>query len=466
MKYKKNHIAIPSVLKKMSEIFSASGYNAYLVGGAVRDIFMGHEPHDYDIATNATPQQVMKIFRRTVPTGIAHGTVTVLLWDYKIEVTTFRTESDYSDGRHPDSINYAATIEEDLSRRDFTMNAIAVDLKDGSVVDPFNGQTAIAKKIIETVGSAKERFSEDGLRPVRAIRFAAQLGFTLEEKTYRELFEKETLDSTAKISVERFRDEFLKMLATEKPSTALRLLEETGIMKIFLPEMLDGRNCTQQDVRGFHQFDVMDHCYYACDGAAVTENLFVRLAALFHDIGKPASRTTEIIDGNEIIHFHGHENIGEKITQKVLTNLKFPNATVNAVSHLVKEHMFYYEPNWSDAAVRRFIVRVGENALEDLYAVRLADISGMHNVPPVPASPSVQSLLELKKRVESELKSQTALSLKDLAVNGRDLMTLGIPGGKQMGFILDKLFEAVLEDPKQNTKDTLLKIAQNLANVM
>lgn len=464
MKYMKNHIAVPKVLKKMNEIFSGAGYKSYLVGGAVRDILMGKNPHDYDVATNATPQQVMKIFKKVIPTGIAHGTVTVLIWNYKIEVTTFRTESDYTDGRHPDNISYAATIEEDLSRRDFTMNAIAVDLSDGKIVDPFEGRSAILNKTIATVGSAAERFEEDGLRPVRAIRFAAQLQFALDENTKAELFKKSTLDSSRKISIERFRDEFLKMLSAPKPSVALRLLEETGLMEIFLPEFLPCRGSIQADFRGYHEFDVMDHCFYACDGAAITDDLHVRLAALFHDIGKPVVRTVEKTDDGELYHFYKHEAASAKITHAALTRLKFSNATIEAVTHLVAEHMFHYDPLCNDAAVRRFMVRIGEKSLNDIYGVRLADMAGMHNVPPVYDSPAVQRLFELEKRVEDELKKQSALSIKDLAVNGRDLMEIGIKPGKDMGRILQELFETVLDDPAQNEKQTLLKIAKNIAD--
>lgn len=460
MKYIKNHIALAPVLKKMNEVFSASGYQAYLVGGAVRDILMGKQPHDYDVATDAQPQDVMKIFKRVIPTGIAHGTVTVLLWDYKIEVTTFRTESDYTDGRHPDSISYAATIEEDLSRRDFTMNAIAANLKDGSIVDPFGGRETIAKKIIATVGSPSDRFAEDGLRPVRAIRFASQLGFAIDEKTLAELSSEQTLASASKISIERFRDEFMKMLATEKPSVAIRLLENTGLAKIFLPELMPCRNCIQADYRGFHEFDVMDHILYACDGSKITENLHIRLAALFHDVGKPAVRTVEVTEQGELYHFYKHEAAGEKITRAALTRLKFPNSTVEAVSHLVAEHMFHYEPGWSDAAIRRFIVKIGYDAMDDLYGVRIADMTGMHNTAPLPDSPAIQRLLELEKRVAQEQKKQTALCTKDLAVNGNDLMALGIPKGKEIGNILRELLECVLDDPSQNQKDVLIGMAK------
>ena len=226
------NLKIPQPLKKMNEIFQANGYEAYLVGGAVRDMIRGKDASDWDVATNAQPEQVIKIFRKVIPTGIAHGTVTVLFMGHSIEVTTYRTEADYSDGRHPDSVNFAGTIEEDLSRRDFTMNAIAASLEDGRLVDPFAGQEDIKNKTIRTVGNPYDRFNEDGLRPIRAIRFATQLGFSITPETMAAI--PASLEKTASISVERFREEFIKILKSPEPSVGLKLLEETGILKIFI----------------------------------------------------------------------------------------------------------------------------------------------------------------------------------------------------------------------------------------
>ncbi len=367
-------IKIDPLLKDFSSHFEKAGFKAYLVGGAVRDIFLHKKPHDFDVATNATPQDVTKLFKTVIPTGFEHGTVTVHFEGKQIEVTTFRTESGYSDGRHPDSVNYAATIEEDLARRDFTINAIAADLRDGSIADPFDGRKDIKKKIIRTVGNAHERFMEDGLRPVRCLRFAIKLGFSIEKYTYSEIFDKKILAKVASISVERFRDEFEKMLESDKPSVALQMMEETGITAIFIPELLKGRLCIQSDYRGFHDFDVLNHLYYACDGAPASK-LNVRLAALFHDIGKPDCK--KIIDDS--ITFYNHERLGAELTRQILTRLKFSNAMINNVCHLIAEHMFNYEPNWTVSAVRRFIIRVGQENLEDLYDLRIADIYGMHN---------------------------------------------------------------------------------------
>ena len=338
-------LKIPPVLKKMNSIIQDAGFEAYLVGGAVRDMIRGKAASDWDLATNAQPEQVISIFHKVIPTGIAHGTVTVLFMGHSIEVTTYRTEADYSDGRHPDSVNYAGTIEEDLSRRDFTMNAIAASLDDGSLVDPFGGQKDIKEKCIRTVGNPHDRFSEDGLRPIRAIRFATQLGFTIAPETLDAI--PASLEKTAGISVERFRDEFIKIIKSPEPSVGLKLLEETGILKIFIPELLSCKGVKQADCRGFHQFDVLTHLYYACDGAPAHKEL-VRLAALLHDIGKPqAKRTGSLPDGQPILTFYNHEKYSEAMSLNLMTRLKFSKAEIGTVCHLVKHHMFHYESNWS-----------------------------------------------------------------------------------------------------------------------
>lgn len=467
-------IKLDSTLIEFGKVFLQAGYKAYLVGGAVRDMLMKVPAHDWDVATNATPQDVIKLFKFVVPTGIEHGTVTVHYKGNEIEVTTFRTEAGYSDGRHPDSINYAATIEEDLARRDFTMNAIAASLEDGTITDPYGGQDDIKNKLIRTVGAAHERFMEDGLRPVRALRFASKLGFSIEKNTYSEIFKKEIQAKAASISIERFRDEFEKIMASPKPSVGLKLLEESGLLDIFIPEFKICRGCIQSDYRAFHKFDVLDHLFYACDGAPA-DKLNVRLAALFHDIGKPAAKKIlheTVLDGEkndgskkeiETITFYNHEAFGEKITQKLMTRLKFSNDMISNVCHLVKEHMFHYESNWSEAAVRRFIIRVKPECMEDLYDLRLADMYGMYNEKvDVRYSESVKLLLELKARVEKELSKKTALSLKSLAVNGRDLMQLGIPAGKELGRILNELLECVIEDPAMNDKEKLIETAKKI----
>lgn len=457
-----NHIKIPDILKKMDEIFAQHGYKAYLVGGAVRDMLMGKEPHDWDVTTDATPEQVMSIFRKVIPTGIAHGTVTVHFMKNEIEVTTFRTESDYSDGRHPDKVEYTGNIEEDLSRRDFTINAIASYLGDGTITDPFHGRDDIKRKVIRTVGNPLERFSEDGLRPVRAVRFSAQLGFEIERETLKAISEPEILKKTSGISLERFRDEFLKLMKAEKPSAGLKLMEESGILDIFIPELKKCRGCIQGDFRGYHQFDVLDHLFYACDGAPASKQN-VRLAALFHDIGKPDVKRVIPTPQGDQFTFYNHEAKSQQITKEILFRLKFSNAEITNICHLVVNHMFNYTQDWTDAAVRRFLAKIQAENLEDLYDLRLADIYGMNNAPVRGQDSRTIALLnELKDRISKETEKNSVLSLKQLAVNGKDLMKNGISAGKDLGFVLNQLLETVLEDPSQNEKEQLIKIALNI----
>lgn len=461
-----NKIKIPVILQKMNNIFEKNGFKAYLVGGAVRDMFMNKEASDWDVATDATPEQVISAFKKVIPTGIAHGTVTVHFMGEEIEVTTFRIEQGYSDGRHPDKVSYASDIEEDLSRRDFTMNAIAVSLKDGSIVDPFNGKADIKNKVIRSVGNPLERFNEDGLRPIRAIRFASQLGFEIETNTLQAISNEKVLQKTSTISIERFRDELVKLLKSPKPSVGLKLLESTNIMKLFLPELLEGRNCIQNDVRGYHVFDVLDHNFYSCDGAPV-HKVNVRLAALLHDIGKPASKVVRVTDAGEIYNFFSHEKYSENIARKLLTKLRFSNNEINNVCHLIENHMFHYEESWSDAAVRRFIVRVKPENIEDLIDLRLADMYGKYNMPiQIKESNACDLLIQLQDRIKKIQEENSAFTLKSLAVSGKDLMEIGIPSGRLIGKILDSLLETVLDDPKQNSKDVLLNIAKNLYEQM
>lgn len=459
-----NKIKIPDELKKMNEIFSQNGFEAYLVGGAVRDMLLGKKADDWDVTTNAKPEEVMKIFRRVIPTGIDHGTVTVHFSGQEIEVTTFRTESDYSDGRHPDKVEYAGHIEEDLSRRDFTMNAIAASLEDGHIVDPYGGVEDLKKGIIRTVGIPHERFMEDGLRPVRALRFASKLQFSIEKDTYSEIFEENVQKKIASISVERFRDELMKMMASPKPSVGLKMMEETGVLKIFMDELSVCRGCIQKDDRGYHIFDVMDHNIYACDGAP-KEKPLLRLAAFLHDCGKPASKVERTVEGHKLNNFYNHEKYSVEIARSLMTKLKFSNAEIDYVCHLIENHMFHYESSWSDAAVRRFIVRVGLDSFDDLIDLRLADMYGKYNADVrLHNSAGCANLVELTDRVKALAAQSCALSLKDLKVNGKDLIAEGIPAGKKLGKILNELFQTVLDDPEMNDREKLLKLAKNLAN--
>lgn len=443
-----DNVRVHPLLKEIAAIFASGGRVAYLVGGAVRDLMLGQEPKDWDLATDAPPQEVMTLFHRVIPTGIKHGTVTILYKGHQIETTTFRTESDYSDGRHPDTVAFAATIEEDLSRRDFTMNALAVELPSGRVVDPYGGKADIGRRIIRCVGSPSERFNEDGLRPVRAARFVAQLGFTLDPATREAI--PGALPRTESVAKERIRDELDKILRSPRPSAGLAAMAETGILKILLPELAE---CQGVEQKGFHRFDVLEHLLRAAD-AAPRENPVVRLAALFHDVGKPR---VVALDPSGVRTFYRHEEVSTLMTEEILARLKYPNATIRAVTHLIATHMFHYEESWTDSAVRRLVQRIGEENLADAYALRLADMEGTTGERPGPAA-----LLPLVRRVDQVLSQGRALALRDLSVNGEDLAALGVPRGPRMGAILKELLETVIDDPAMNERERLLEVARRM----
>lgn len=462
-----NRIKIARSLQTFGRILKEGGFEAFLVGGAVRDSLLKKSCSDYDVATNATPKQVMSLFKHVIPTGIAHGTVTVLFGGEKIEVTTFRTDSDYSDGRHPTNVSFASTVEEDLSRRDFTVNAIAASLENGLICDPFNGRKDLQNGIIRAVGSPRERFSEDGLRPIRAIRFASKLGFQIHPETLAEI--PHCLDTVKKISIERFTDEFSKILLTKKPSEALFLMEETGILQIFVPELCRCKDCHQG---GFHSFDVMTHLFYAVDGIAhflqgsdvvEDERRNLALAALFHDVGKPQCAEPSREDAGRQT-FYGHENLSSEMANTILTRLRFPNATVKRVCLLIENHMFSYEPCWSDAAVRRFLSRLNLNSnpgiLNSLFDLRRADAFALENHPQ-----TCKNLDAFEERIEQILSQDGALSLKDLEVNGKDLIQMGITNGIKIGWTLNELLNTVLDSPEMNQKEKLLNLAKNLNNL-
>jgi len=452
-------LSIHPALKEIAALFRAKDREVCLVGGAVRDMLRGKKSHDWDLATDAPPEEVTAIFKaargNVIPTGIKHGTVTVLYRGRSMEITTYRTEADYTDGRRPDQVRYTTRIEEDLSRRDFTMNAIALRLPRGEKIDPFGGAADIKAGIIRCVGNPTERFAEDGLRPLRAVRFAAQLAYTLEAGTLAAI--PGALEISAKVSAERVRDELEKIIASDKPSRGFLLMEQTGLLRLFLPELAA---CRGIDQKGFHRFDVLEHSLLACDYAAEKQYpQNVRIAALLHDIGKTPTRAMDEESG--IWTFYQHEAESEKLARGILERLRCPNAVIDSVCHLVKEHMFHYTDEWSDAAVRRFIVRVGEGSLTALYQLRRADSCATAGV-----EPPANFLLPLTRRVEKSLEENNAFSLKDLAVSGKDLIALGIKPGKALGVILDQLLETVLDDPAQNNREALLKIAGKLYEKM
>jgi len=454
-------VKIHPTVKQTAAILARAGKQAYLVGGAVRDLLRGKKAKDWDLATDALPEEVIALFHRkkglnsfVIPTGIKHGTVTVHFKGLSMEVTTFRSESGYSDGRRPDKVEFGDSIEVDLSRRDFTMNAAAYRLPSGPLVDPFDGKSDIKKRLIRSVGKPEERFSEDGLRPVRALRFASQLDFTLDEELLAAI--SGAIPFTAKVAPERIRDEIDKILATDRPSTSLLLMEKTGLLGLLIPELAACRGVRQdRNGYGFHRFDVLDHSLLACDFAARDfpgETRLCRcLAALYHDIGKPVTAQTGE-DGGWT--FYRHEKESAALAKAILSRFRYPNTVIDRVCHLIEEHMFCYTESWTDAAVRRFVIRAGEENLSDLFALRRADIYGMAG-----REPKWDTLLPFHDRIQEVLERGRALSVKDLAVSGNDLMSLGISPGKTIGIILRELLEAVLEDPALNTREKLMEIA-------
>lgn len=437
----------PKDIVDLARRLEAAGYRAYLVGGAVRDSLLGLPSNDFDVATDAAPETVASLFRRVIPTGIRHGTVTVLMPVHSVEVTTFRTEHGYSDGRRPDRVEYAARIDDDLARRDFTVNSMAWDLLGRTLVDPFGGREDLASRTIKAVGDPMERFGEDGLRILRAIRFACQLDFRIEAETLKAI--KPSLGKLESVSAERIRDEFSRIITSGRPSVGLRLMEETGILGMVVPELIPGRGMAQ---KGAHALDVLDHLYACADAAP--RNLVLRLAALFHDAGKPESMR---VGDDGIPTFHRHEEISGRIAETVLRRLRYPNDAVERVIHLVRQHMFNYEDRWTDSAVRRFIARAGLDSLEDILALRRADSFATAGHVPDPGA-----LDDFSARIRDVVAKGEALGIGDLAVTGEDLASIGVPRGPRMGWILRQLLETVLDDPGQNEKSQLLGIASAL----
>ncbi len=506
---------IPTYVINVAEELQKAGYEAYLVGGSIRDILQGIEPDDFDVATNAYPEQVEKVFAKSIPTGAKFGTITVITEDEKgekfdVQVTTYRSEADYVGGRWPSKVEFARTIEEDLSRRDFTINAIALELSVIShqlsestqqlgkeielttensqlkthIIDPFDGLKDLEAKIIRAVRDPIERFSEDGLRAVRACRLASQLEFKIEESTFKAI--KETLHITKLVSVERFRDELMKLLLkSPKPSYGLRLMKDSGILELFIPELLEGIGVVQPE---FHSDDVFEHSIKTVDEAEDS----VKLAALFHDIGKPRTKSED----EKGIHFYGHDVKGAEMAEEIMRRLKFSNVEIDKVVRLARWHMFYYpsagwrqqssvvssqlsvqEENnkelkaklktdnsklktqygWTDGAIRRLIQNVGgEEAIDDLLKLRIADQRSNEKY-----EFSQEELDSLSERIADVRAKEMALKVTDLDITGHDLeQELNIEPGKQMGDVLKYLLEKVIDEPMLNKRETLLGLAK------
>jgi tRNA nucleotidyltransferase (CCA-adding enzyme) len=423
-----------------------AGKRGWIVGGCVRDLLRGKAVSDWDVATDALPTEVMKLFPRVVPTGIDHGTVSVLIRGIAYEVTTLRGETTYSDGRRPDAVVFVDDIAADLARRDFTFNAMAIDPLVPALIDPWGGQKDLADGVLRAVGDPVERFSEDGLRVLRAARFAATLECAIEPRTLAAILP--TLDTYRKVSAERVRDEWMKTMKAKKPSIAFEVMQKTGILGVTLPEMLESVGLAQNR---HHAYDVWNHtlsCLDACEGDAP-----LRIAALLHDIGKP--RTRALSDKTNDYTFYNHEKVGAEMAGPILDRLRFSNDEKARITSLVANHLVCYSDEWTDAAVRKWIRRVSRERVEDLYALNRADLLGKGR----DVTRDLAGLERLKERVAGELAAQHALSTRDLAVDGKDVMReLAIKPSRRIGEVLDALLEKVVEDPSLNDRETLLRM--------
>jgi len=442
-------IKLTDDLKKIASILDTNGFCCYLVGGAVRNQLLGLEEKDYDLATDAYPEDIMKIFNKVIPTGIKHGTVTILFKREAYEITTFRVDGKYSDGRRPDSIEFTSNIYEDLKRRDFTINSIAYDILREEMIDPNNGLFDLKKKTIKAIGDPHKRFQEDGLRPLRACRFAAQLNFEIDKDTFQAI--SKNIEKFKNVSKERIYDELVKTMKADKPSITMNLLYDSGLLAVISDDIVKCKGITQRER---HNFDVFDHILYTCDHCP-KESIILRFAGLFHDIGKVS--VMEIKDDGTPTFYH-HENVSAKLAEKLMKKLKFPNRDIGKICHLIKNHMFYYEKNWTDAAIRRFIARVGVDSIDDLLILQKADLASMTN-----HNESLTLLNEFEKRISKIMNEENAFTIKDLKIDGNILKTdLQIPQGKLMGQILSILLEIVLENPEKNEVNMLKNAAKEI----
>ncbi len=442
---------IPAGVRSIARVLRGAGHEAHLVGGCVRDMLRGVEPLDWDVATDARPDRLLALFPGSRYEN-RFGTVAVPVADGTHEVTTYRRDGTYTDHRRPDDVTFGDTLTEDLARRDFTVNALAIPLDPGgmpgALVDRFEGRADLAAGVLRAVGDPRARFREDALRMLRAVRFAATLGFVVEPAT-RDAIATEAA-SAALVSGERTFAELVRLLGAERPSVGLRLAEETGLLAVIAPELARQWAIPQAKVPGE---DLWDHTCRTVDAASPTlaDGLpLARVAALLHDIGKPAT----FADG----HFIGHETVGAALAAAWLDQLRAPRALATRVANLVRHHMFSYTPGWSDGAVRRFIRRVGLADVEALLDLRAADNVGSGR----PAD--VDGLEELRTRCRAQVDAHVALGLADLAVDGDDLMAaVGLAPGPAVGRLLDDLLEAVLVDPMLNERGRLLGLAREMS---
>lgn len=444
-------LELPERVKFIISTLMNAGFEAYAVGGCVRDLLLGRQPNDWDITTSAKPQDVKKLFRRTIDTGISHGTVTVMYNSTGYEITTYRIDGEYEDSRHPKEVTFTSDLVEDLKRRDFTINAMAYNDTAG-LVDEFGGTADLDRKIIRAVGVPEERFSEDALRILRAFRFAAQLGFTIDGAT---LSAAELLAQNLKnISAERIQTEFTKLLVSDHPEE-LRDMYASGVTKVIMPEFDTCMETAQRNKH--HLYTVGEHTVRALiinSGYTGDEydderiKKYVRYALLFHDFGKPLSITT---DSEGFDHFNGHAEISERLARDIMKRLKMDNDTLDTVCALVRYHD--YRPEAEKKYVRRMINRTGEYIFRMLFPIRIADTLAQSMYKRRQKLDYEQRMMELYIEIRH---SDECVSLKDLAVSGGDLIAAGMKPGKEIGEALSRLLDIVLEDPECNTKEYLL----------
>ena len=435
-------IQLPDKVHNIINTLEEAGYEAYAVGGCVRDSILGRKPDDWDITTSAKPEETKRLFPRTVDTGIKHGTITVLLGGEGFEVTTYRIDGTYEDGRHPTEVTFTASLREDLRRRDFTINAMAYNDRSG-LVDLYGGLADMENQVIRCVGDARERFDEDALRMLRAVRFSAQLGYRIDAATGEAV--RALAPNLQKISAERIQAELVKLVTSPHPDY-LRIAYELGITAQILPEF---DLCMETPQRHKHHcYDVGEHILHAMLG--VEADKVLRLGMLFHDIGKPQTLT---IDPDGTTHNKKHPFEGEKITRRVMRRLKFDNDTTDKVTKLVLYHDYDIAP--TEAGVRRAVNRIGEDIFPMIFTVRRADIAAQSDYM---REEKLAKVTCIEKLYQEILAHKDAVTVKDLAISGNDLIADGIPPGRQIGETLSALLERVLDDPSLNTREILLKL--------
>ncbi len=439
-------IKLPEKVKYIISQLEQAGFEAYAVGGCVRDCLLGRNPNDWDVTTSAKPLEVKAVFGHTIDTGIQHGTVTVMLEREGFEVTTYRIDGEYEDSRHPREVIFTANLIEDLKRRDFTINAFAYNDKSG-IVDAFHGMKDLSDGVIRCVGEASERFDEDALRILRAVRFSAQLGFMVAEETKAAI--KILAPNLRHISAERIQAELVKLLISDHPD-ALRDAYELGITKAVLPE-LDAAFATAQQ-NPHHQYTVGEHLMQSLLHIQADKSL--RLAALLHDIGKPKVRMT---DGEGIDHFHGHVEVSEQMAAGILRRLKFDNDTITKVQKYIRYHDYKPEPN--ARAVRRAVNKIGAEYFEQVMALWRADTLAQSSYERQQKLAHIDAVEQLYTEI---MESNQCISLKTLEITGNDLIALGVPKGKQIGVLLNQLLEEVLQEPGHNTHEYLMQKAREI----